>query len=142
MLYQNFLGEFWCTVMVEDPKPPADNFKARPLKEFINKFTVINGKRPFTLDFKTLCESTGRNINPKDSERLKPLADWYLSTPLVTALLETDAEYQVDKSQSIRFELKDSDEEHKDTSDDDVFKSGEEMDEDIQEPDTNVFQKL
>ncbi|GJZ29511.1 hypothetical protein Tco_0574158 [Tanacetum coccineum] len=56
-----------------------------------------------------------------------PHPDRDSSTPLVTVVLETDAEYHVDQTQSTRFELKED-------SDDDVFEAGEEMDEDIQEP--------
>ncbi|GJY70526.1 hypothetical protein Tco_0474229 [Tanacetum coccineum] len=63
VLYQNFLIEFWCTAVVEDPRPPTDDSEARPLKEFIIKFTVMNDKRPLTLDFKTFCESTGLDYN-------------------------------------------------------------------------------
>ncbi|GJW91146.1 hypothetical protein Tco_0168699 [Tanacetum coccineum] len=63
ILYQNYLGEFWCTVVAADPKPPIDSSKARPLKEFIIKFTVMNSQRPLTLDYKTLCESTRLNYN-------------------------------------------------------------------------------
>ncbi|GJV13778.1 hypothetical protein Tco_1355319, partial [Tanacetum coccineum] len=55
--------EFWCTAVVEDPNPPTDKAEARPLKEFIIKFIVMNGKKPLTLDFKTLCESTGLDYN-------------------------------------------------------------------------------
>ncbi|GKB71678.1 hypothetical protein Tco_0933090 [Tanacetum coccineum] len=55
--------EFWCTVVVEDPKPPTDDSEVRPLKEFIIKFTVMNDKNPLTLDFKTLYESTGLDYN-------------------------------------------------------------------------------
>ncbi|GJU18010.1 hypothetical protein Tco_1145976 [Tanacetum coccineum] len=240
VLYQNLLREFLCTAEVEDPNPPEDDSKVRPLKEFIIKFTVMNGKKPLTLDYKTFCESTrlnynkgnyvahlspkgfhspldkgtrtsqplpegkstdakdlegnrqladiglpathpdegisktkplpeGTNIDPTDSERLKPLADKDSSTPLVTALSRTDAKYQMEETHSSRFEvsvpnqhqgktsfeveldtetlllttaadiqalLEDSEGELKDDSKDDVFKAGEEMDEDIQEPDT------
>ncbi|GJW30389.1 hypothetical protein Tco_0047264 [Tanacetum coccineum] len=59
VLYQNFLRELWCTAVGSDPNPPADYFEARPLKEFIIKFTLMNGKKPLTLEFKTFCESTG-----------------------------------------------------------------------------------
>ncbi|GJX66457.1 retrovirus-related pol polyprotein from transposon TNT 1-94 [Tanacetum coccineum] len=45
------------------PKPPIDDSKARPLKEFIIKFTVKNGQRPLNLDYKTFCESTGLDYN-------------------------------------------------------------------------------
>ncbi|GJT48684.1 hypothetical protein Tco_0974841 [Tanacetum coccineum] len=27
MLYQNYLREFWCTAVVEDPNPPEDDSK-------------------------------------------------------------------------------------------------------------------
>ncbi|GKC55887.1 hypothetical protein Tco_1083485 [Tanacetum coccineum] len=62
-LYQNYLREFWCTAVVEDPNPPEDDSEVRPLKEFIIKFTVKNGKKPLTLDYKTFCESTGLDYN-------------------------------------------------------------------------------
>ncbi|GKB71268.1 hypothetical protein Tco_0932680 [Tanacetum coccineum] len=52
-------GDITCTAVASDPNPPADNSEARPLKEFIIKFTVMNGKKPLTLEFKTFCESTG-----------------------------------------------------------------------------------
>nr|GEU68290.1 hypothetical protein [Tanacetum cinerariifolium] len=153
-----------------DPEPPIENSEAHPLKEFIIKFIVMNGKNPLNVDLKTFCKSTrldynqgnfivhpflearkaelakiatnealvnktpkpknllscgleglpttyldegtsttqalleGINIDPKDSDRLETLIDRGSSNPLVTALLETDAEYQVDKTQSTRFE--------------------------------------
>ncbi|GJZ92545.1 hypothetical protein Tco_0664610 [Tanacetum coccineum] len=74
----------------------------------------------------------GTNIDPKDSERLKLLIDRDSSTSPVTVLSGTIAEYQVDTTQSTRFKK-----ELKDASDDDVFEAEEEMDEDIQEPDTS-----
>nr|GEX06350.1 hypothetical protein [Tanacetum cinerariifolium] len=52
-----------CTAVVEDPKPPTDDFEARPVKEFIIKFTVVNGKQPLTLDFKIFYESIGHYYN-------------------------------------------------------------------------------
>ncbi|GKD70210.1 retrovirus-related pol polyprotein from transposon TNT 1-94 [Tanacetum coccineum] len=45
------------------PNSPADNSVARPLKEFIIKVSVINGKNPLTLYFKTFCEATGLDYN-------------------------------------------------------------------------------
>ncbi|GJX65035.1 hypothetical protein Tco_0299378 [Tanacetum coccineum] len=53
VLYPNFLKEFWCTTIAYDPNLLADNFEARPLKEYKIKFTVMNGNNPLTLDFKT-----------------------------------------------------------------------------------------
>ncbi|GKB11413.1 hypothetical protein Tco_0845336 [Tanacetum coccineum] len=103
----------------------------------------------------------------KDSKRLKPLTDMESQTPLV--LSWTDAEYQVDKTQSTKFKVSvpdqhqsktssevdldfeplklttivynqalmgSSDDDLKEDSKDDVFEVGEEIDEDIQDPDT------
>ncbi|GJZ34663.1 retrovirus-related pol polyprotein from transposon TNT 1-94 [Tanacetum coccineum] len=55
--------DFWCTAVVEDPKPPTDDSETCPFKEFVIKFTVMNGKNPLTLNFKTFCESTGLDYN-------------------------------------------------------------------------------
>nr|GEV18787.1 hypothetical protein [Tanacetum cinerariifolium] len=49
--------------MDEDPNPPEDDSEVRPLKEFIIKFTVMNGKKPLTLDYKTFCEFTRLDYN-------------------------------------------------------------------------------
>nr|GEU53786.1 hypothetical protein [Tanacetum cinerariifolium] len=46
-----------------DHFPSTDEPKKRPLKEFLIKFSVSNGKRPLTLDFKTFCSSTGLDYN-------------------------------------------------------------------------------
>ncbi|GKA45329.1 hypothetical protein Tco_0738125 [Tanacetum coccineum] len=73
----------------------------------------------------------GGNIKDKDLERYKPVADMESSTPPVITLSRTDAEYQVDQTQSTRFE-----DDLLEESDDDVFEAGEEMDEDIQEHET------
>ncbi|GJU32329.1 hypothetical protein Tco_1175918 [Tanacetum coccineum] len=59
VVYQNFLKEFCCTAIAYDPNPPADDSEVRPLKEYKIKFSVMNGKKPLTLDFKTFTESTG-----------------------------------------------------------------------------------
>ncbi|GKD42725.1 hypothetical protein Tco_1267370 [Tanacetum coccineum] len=63
VLYQNFLREFWCTIVVEDPNPLKDDSEVRPLTEFIINFTVMNGKKSLTLDNKTFCESTRLDYN-------------------------------------------------------------------------------
>nr|GEU31724.1 retrovirus-related Pol polyprotein from transposon TNT 1-94 [Tanacetum cinerariifolium] len=47
----------------------------------------------------------GENIKDKDSERFKPLVDMESSTLPITALSRTDAEYQMDQTQSTRFEV-------------------------------------
>ncbi|GJT32177.1 hypothetical protein Tco_0922596 [Tanacetum coccineum] len=59
VLYQNFLREFWYTAIAYDPNPSTNENKPRPLKEFLIQFTVMNGKKPLTLDFNTFTASTG-----------------------------------------------------------------------------------
>nr|GEU39361.1 hypothetical protein [Tanacetum cinerariifolium] len=55
--------EFWCTAIAYDPNPHADKSEARHLKEYKIKFTVKNGKKPLTLDYKTFVETTGLDYN-------------------------------------------------------------------------------
>nr|GEV12916.1 retrovirus-related Pol polyprotein from transposon TNT 1-94 [Tanacetum cinerariifolium] len=54
---------FWCTAITYDPNLLADETKSRPLKEYLIKFSVMNGKKPLTLDFKTFTISTGLDYN-------------------------------------------------------------------------------
>ncbi|GJT70269.1 retrovirus-related pol polyprotein from transposon TNT 1-94 [Tanacetum coccineum] len=63
VVYQNFLREFWSTAVAFDPFPSTDEPEKRPLKEFLIKFSVLNGQRPLTLDFHTFCSSTGLDYN-------------------------------------------------------------------------------
>ncbi|GKB15366.1 hypothetical protein Tco_0849289 [Tanacetum coccineum] len=63
VLYQNYLREFWSTVVAYDPFPSTDETEQRPLREFLIKFSVLNGQRPLTLDFNTFCSSTGLDYN-------------------------------------------------------------------------------
>nr|GEU39538.1 retrovirus-related Pol polyprotein from transposon TNT 1-94 [Tanacetum cinerariifolium] len=60
-----------------DPKPPTDNSEARPLMEFIIKFTVMNDKKPLTLDFKTFWTKVDIGIPPLDegTHKSKPLLE-------------------------------------------------------------------
>ncbi|GJW16881.1 hypothetical protein Tco_0024317 [Tanacetum coccineum] len=87
-----------------------------------------------------------RSREDKDSERLKPLADMESLTSPVTVLLGTDAKYQNFKPlklttiADIQALLRASDDDLKEDSEDDVFKAGEEMDEYIQEADTEEHQ--
>nr|GEW61080.1 hypothetical protein [Tanacetum cinerariifolium] len=53
-------------VIAYDLNPPTDDFVARPLKEFLIKFTAMNGKKPLTLDFNTISTSTGLDYNNAD----------------------------------------------------------------------------
>ncbi|GJT24961.1 hypothetical protein Tco_0894898 [Tanacetum coccineum] len=66
VLYHNYLREFWYTAVVEDLNPLTNDFKARPLKEFIIKFTMKNGQTLLTLDYKTFCETTRLDYNKGD----------------------------------------------------------------------------
>ncbi|GJW36927.1 hypothetical protein Tco_0059847 [Tanacetum coccineum] len=59
----NFLREFWSTVVAYDPFPSTDEIEQRPVKEFLIKFSVLNGQRPLTLDFNTFCSSIGLDYN-------------------------------------------------------------------------------
>ncbi|GKC51214.1 hypothetical protein Tco_1073959 [Tanacetum coccineum] len=61
--YQNFLREFWSTVVVYDPFPLTDEPEKCPFREFLIKFSVLNGQRQLTLDFNTFCSSTGLDYN-------------------------------------------------------------------------------
>ncbi|GKB59697.1 hypothetical protein Tco_0915883 [Tanacetum coccineum] len=63
VLYQNFLREFWCTEIAYDPNPHADETQSGPLKEYLIKFSAMNGKKPLTLDFKTFTTSTSLDYN-------------------------------------------------------------------------------
>ncbi|GKB28780.1 hypothetical protein Tco_0868181 [Tanacetum coccineum] len=63
VVYQNFLREFWSTAVAYDPFPSTDETEQRLLREFLIKFSVLNGQRPLTLDFNTFCSSTGLDYN-------------------------------------------------------------------------------
>nr|GEU54978.1 uncharacterized mitochondrial protein AtMg00810-like [Tanacetum cinerariifolium] len=63
VVYQNFLRELWSTVVAFDPFPSTDEPEKRPLKEFLIKFSVLNGQRTLTLDFNTFCSLNGLNYN-------------------------------------------------------------------------------
>nr|GEU71644.1 retrovirus-related Pol polyprotein from transposon TNT 1-94 [Tanacetum cinerariifolium] len=63
VVYQNFLREFWSTIVAFDPFPSIDEPEKRPLKEFLIKFSFLNRQIPVTLDFNTFCSSTGLNYN-------------------------------------------------------------------------------
>nr|GFA30670.1 hypothetical protein [Tanacetum cinerariifolium] len=44
---------------INDPFPSTDETEQRPLKEFLIKFSVLNGQRPLNFDFNTFYSSTG-----------------------------------------------------------------------------------
>ncbi|GJU46783.1 hypothetical protein Tco_1204049 [Tanacetum coccineum] len=54
VVYQNFLKEFWSTVVAFDPFPSTDEPEKRPLREFLIKFSVLNEQRPLTRDLQLL----------------------------------------------------------------------------------------
>nr|GEX55039.1 hypothetical protein [Tanacetum cinerariifolium] len=85
VVYQNFLMEFWCTTIAYDPNPPTDDSEARPLKEYMIKFSMMNGKNPLVLDYKTFIESTG-NDYAKDSSVSHPSTKNYSSTKQVNSI--------------------------------------------------------
>nr|GEU71949.1 hypothetical protein [Tanacetum cinerariifolium] len=68
VVYQNFLREFWSTLITCDPFPSTDEPETvdpekRPIKEFLIKFLVLNGQQHSTLDIQTFCSSTGLDYN-------------------------------------------------------------------------------
>nr|GEW97379.1 retrovirus-related Pol polyprotein from transposon TNT 1-94 [Tanacetum cinerariifolium] len=63
VVYYNFLGELWSIVVAYDPFPSTDETEQYPLMEFLVKFSVLNGQRPLTLDFNTICSLTGLDCN-------------------------------------------------------------------------------
>nr|GEV42963.1 retrovirus-related Pol polyprotein from transposon TNT 1-94 [Tanacetum cinerariifolium] len=55
--------EFWYMAIAYHPNLSTDEDKPRPLKEFLIKFTVTNGKKPLTFNFNTFTTSTGLDYN-------------------------------------------------------------------------------
>ncbi|GKE97662.1 hypothetical protein Tco_0021013, partial [Tanacetum coccineum] len=51
------------TVVAYDHFPSTDETEQHPLREFLIKFSVINEKIPLTLNFNTICSSTGLDYN-------------------------------------------------------------------------------
>ncbi|GJV18855.1 hypothetical protein Tco_1367875 [Tanacetum coccineum] len=63
MAEQQTIKEFWSTAFAYDPFSSTDETEQRPLREFLIKFSVLNGQRPLTLDFNTFCSSTSLDYN-------------------------------------------------------------------------------
>ena len=65
VIYHDYLKEFWCTATATSPKDT---------RESIITFTVMNGKKPLSLDYKTFLKATGLDFaqtfeaNPTDQE--------------------------------------------------------------------------
>ncbi|GJR00648.1 hypothetical protein Tco_0523632 [Tanacetum coccineum] len=51
------------TAIAFDPFPSTAEPEKRPLREFLIKFSFLNGQRPLNLDFKKICSSTGLDYN-------------------------------------------------------------------------------
>ncbi|GJZ38798.1 hypothetical protein Tco_0585361 [Tanacetum coccineum] len=63
------------TTVAYDPFPSTDETEQRLFREFLIKFSVLNGQRPLTLDFNTFCSSTGLDYNNgKYVAHLTPMA--------------------------------------------------------------------
>nr|GEU86167.1 retrovirus-related Pol polyprotein from transposon TNT 1-94 [Tanacetum cinerariifolium] len=107
VLYQNYLREFWSTVVSYDPFPSTDETEQSPLKEFLIKFLVLNGKRPLTLDFNTFCSSTGLDYNNGELSKKrqkpkskKPPTETKVTPPKLTE--GSEKSHSVDQTQSTR----------------------------------------
>ncbi|GJV27109.1 hypothetical protein Tco_1383557 [Tanacetum coccineum] len=72
-----------------DPFPSTDEPEKLPLKEFLIKFSVSNGQRPLTFDFKIFCSSTVLDYNNDknvDHPTPKVLGENYSSTEQVNSI--------------------------------------------------------
>ncbi|GJX00569.1 hypothetical protein Tco_0184482 [Tanacetum coccineum] len=57
------LEEFWCTVVVDLPKPPADDSKTKPIKESLIRFTMKSSKTPLFFNYRTFCQTIRLDYN-------------------------------------------------------------------------------
>ncbi|GJZ25255.1 hypothetical protein Tco_0562714 [Tanacetum coccineum] len=133
LVYQNLLREFWCTATAYDPNPPINDSEARPLKEYIIKFSVKNGLR-FKISNEGAAKTTSFLEGPhreKYLEGVKPPPDMELLThPYPSGLMmlrELDNQPLILSTIANVQALLQSDDE----SDNNVLRAGEEMDEDI-----------
>ncbi|GJX32962.1 retrovirus-related pol polyprotein from transposon TNT 1-94 [Tanacetum coccineum] len=92
------IREFWCTANAYDPNPPINDSEVRPLKEYLIKFSVTNGKKPLTLDFKPFTESTGldyakgKYVSHPSTDEVKAEVDKIVDNPILldrTPVLKT-----------------------------------------------------
>ncbi|GJR86498.1 hypothetical protein Tco_0210509 [Tanacetum coccineum] len=63
VVYQNYLREFWCTVVVDLLKPPTYDSEPRPLIESLIRFIVKNGKTSLFFNFQTFVQTTRLDYN-------------------------------------------------------------------------------
>nr|GEX57130.1 retrovirus-related Pol polyprotein from transposon TNT 1-94 [Tanacetum cinerariifolium] len=85
--YSDSNYEFWCTAIAYDPNLPINDCKARMLKEYLIKFSMMNGKKPLILDYKTFVESTGVDYakdHPLEQVRKNPSKPVQTRRQLVT----------------------------------------------------------
>ncbi|GJT99685.1 putative ribonuclease H-like domain-containing protein [Tanacetum coccineum] len=57
-------GDLTCPAIAYDLSPPVDDSVARPLEEYLIKLSVMNGKKPLNLDYKTFVQSTSLDYSP------------------------------------------------------------------------------
>ncbi|GJZ92919.1 hypothetical protein Tco_0664984 [Tanacetum coccineum] len=98
VVYQSLIREFWCTAIASHPNLPTDDSEVRPLKEYLIKFLVMNGKKPLTLHFKTFTESTrlnyakGKYVSHPYTKEVKPELAKIVDNPILldrTPILKT-----------------------------------------------------
>ncbi|GKC97167.1 hypothetical protein Tco_1167442, partial [Tanacetum coccineum] len=93
--------EFWCTVIGYDPNPPINDSEALPLKEYLIKFSVMNGKKPLILNYKIFVESIGLDyakgtyVSHPSPKAMKVLGENYSSTKHIKSIQHTIAYYLI-----------------------------------------------
>nr|GEY20451.1 uncharacterized mitochondrial protein AtMg00810-like [Tanacetum cinerariifolium] len=116
--------------------PHEDDSEDHPLKEYKIKFRVLNGKRTLTLDFKAFAEATGTyakyQVDPTHSTRFEvSVPDQHQGK--TSSKVEPDTEiFLLTTIADIQALPKEGDLIKE--SGDDIFKTEEEMNKDIQEP--------
>nr|GEU61091.1 hypothetical protein [Tanacetum cinerariifolium] len=125
--YNNDVREFWCIAIAYDPEPLKNNSEKRPLKEYLIKFSMMNGKEPLILDYKAFVESTGlgyakgkymshpsteevlggnysstKALGEKDSEGNETPANMEPINLIVVDLSRSGVKYQANETQTIR----------------------------------------
>ncbi|GKE41314.1 hypothetical protein Tco_1468598 [Tanacetum coccineum] len=93
----------WNNKTVDNPFPSTNETEQRPLREFLIKFSVLNGQRPLTLDFNTFCSSTSLDYNNgKYVAHLTPkavLGGNYSSTKQVNSIQKLLAYYLITRTE-------------------------------------------
>ena len=93
-IYHDYLREFWCTAVVENPDAP---------KEANIRFSVKNGTKFLTLDYKTFVKATGLDYTKTfialPSE--KDVEVWVVPTPLTCLCQQSLWERVCPRTQSV-----------------------------------------